>query len=718
MIHLLSLKNWAKHHGKTFIFNEGLNLIKGENEAGKSLILEAIDYALHGSVALRLPASMYDSGLFVCLITTINNSRYRIERSPKKVELFDDETNTVLAKGSRPVDAEIKRLLGYNRNVFLMANYSCQDQISYLSSMTPAERKRTIDNVVGLTSVEQVIKQHKEELTLLNRMTRSIEGREVEKPKHPLFVRVENVDDLIAKKRERVAQYIAEHQHQLTIKNTLARLEQHKPEPQKAPNLSGLIAGLTNEMIIGHRSNVKHLQNQEINILAKLEKEKEPKLMPKPNLDGLIEGLTDEKIKAHDTDLNSVRAFITLGKNLMAKHEEIVAVGKYSQAEIQACLDQENLFENWQHVQKLKNKGSVNCNHCGGEVFVATEALSEFSHIVDLELVEAPKVSSRTMLQVNRNIAEAEKEIAEQQSTQNGFIKREEQLVQGWYTQEQLKDHRLTEAELKLFNDAETEYLNWRKRTEGLTDDLKTVRAELTRIVAEAPTDAEIEKHSEASHRKAEYEKYCEQLEAWENQCKALDPYDGDDNLEILLSRKGEQEVEISGLELSKSEWAEYDQKLNDYTKWFDDYTVNQDALAHEKSIVDSLQDYKGRIKSSILPSVNAVATTWLKRMSLGKHVKVELTDDMDILVNDTPIDALSISGRALGHLSLRMALGQVLTTRVYPVFIADEVDASMRDERAQEVLNSLTDMLNGSVKQIIMISHRELEHEATLIEV
>ena len=104
--------------------------------------------------------------------------------------------------------------------------------------------------------------------------------------------------------------------------------------------------------------------------------------------------------------------------------------------------------------------------------------------------------------------------------------------------------------------------------------------------------------------------------------------------------------------------------------------------------------------------------------MSEGKHHKVELTEDMAILVNGEPIEALSISGRALGHLSLRMALGQVLTNHVFPVFMADEVDASMRNERAQNVLDALTDMLKGSMKQIIMISHRELEHVDNIIDI
>ena len=108
---------------------------------------------------------------------------------------------------------------------------------------------------------------------------------------------------------------------------------------------------------------------------------------------------------------------------------------------------------------------------------------------------------------------------------------------------------------------------------------------------------------------------------------------------------------------------------------------------------------------------------TYILRKKFGYQGLI-LTDDMEILVGDMPIEALSISGRALGHLSLRMALGQVLTNSVFPVFMADEVDASMRNNRAQNVLDSLTDMLSGSMKQIIMISHRELERIDNVIEV
>lgn len=84
MILSLSLKNTPKHHGCFFSFKEGINLIKGENESGKSSLLEYIDFALHGSVALRLPVSMYPTNLQADLVFQIKGQVYWVRRTPKK----------------------------------------------------------------------------------------------------------------------------------------------------------------------------------------------------------------------------------------------------------------------------------------------------------------------------------------------------------------------------------------------------------------------------------------------------------------------------------------------------------------------------------------------------------------------------------------------------------------------------------------------------------
>ena len=53
MITKLEMKNFRQHEDLTITFKDGLNVIRGANEAGKSTLIEAILYALFGAKSLR-----------------------------------------------------------------------------------------------------------------------------------------------------------------------------------------------------------------------------------------------------------------------------------------------------------------------------------------------------------------------------------------------------------------------------------------------------------------------------------------------------------------------------------------------------------------------------------------------------------------------------------------------------------------------------------------
>ena len=53
----------GKQFQRKIQFEPGLTVITGENEGGKSLILEMIEYAWFGAAALRGQASDYDTSM-------------------------------------------------------------------------------------------------------------------------------------------------------------------------------------------------------------------------------------------------------------------------------------------------------------------------------------------------------------------------------------------------------------------------------------------------------------------------------------------------------------------------------------------------------------------------------------------------------------------------------------------------------------------------------
>lgn len=98
----------------------------------------------------------------------------------------------------------------------------------------------------------------------------------------------------------------------------------------------------------------------------------------------------------------------------------------------------------------------------------------------------------------------------------------------------------------------------------------------------------------------------------------------------------------------------------------------------------------KVKIKGYVLPSLQKVSSHLLSDMSDGLFNEITISPDFDILVEGREINLFSGSEQAMINLALRLGLGQVLTHKVFSVFIGDEIDASMREDRAQLTANCL----------------------------
>ena len=718
MILELTMQNWVKHHNRTFKFKEGLNLIRGDNEAGKSLIFEAIDFALHGSVALRLPVSMYPTNLQSDLLFCVRGEVYLVCRTPKKASLYKGENkDNLIASGVKPVDAEIRKLLGYNRNVFMVSNYSSQDSIQYLSQMKPAERKRTIDNVVGLTAVEQVLVERKNNLSALKKVEASFASRRVEMPAeleveyNPLFEEViqterETLDKLNA---IIVTQQNNERQHQA--------LDNSKPAPFELLNVEGLLSIGAHE-IKDVRLKRQSLEDKASSLLKQYKDHCQSPVQRPDDIDlsALIEGLTIFQVQSGKLKRQELVNKIAFFEKEIAKFPDISGEQYVPMSEIEAVAAQENLYKDWLEVQRLKEKGTIVCNHCDGEVLLAIDHIqAHYSHVP--ELVEKPLITSQELINKNKDLEHITKSVEDYKNQLEDFKNQLVEFDKNWYSEEALDDHVAALEREQDYTRRLADYHIWADKEVKLKQAFTDAEQELKEFNEQNHSEEKLAKAEQAMANHVQNERNKQIMDQWQKSKDALEPFDA----EALEQAK----VQLQAVELSLQEnlkwfeaWKEYFRLDQIFSEWNNGFALASHEVEQEKLAIETLNNFKAKIKTTILPSVNAVASTWLYKMSEGKHFKITLTDDMEILVGDQPIEALSISGRALGHLSLRMALGQVLTNSVFPVFMADEVDASMRNNRAQAVLDSLTEMLNGSMKQIIMISHRELERIDNVIEV
>jgi DNA repair exonuclease SbcCD ATPase subunit len=123
----------------------------------------------------------------------------------------------------------------------------------------------------------------------------------------------------------------------------------------------------------------------------------------------------------------------------------------------------------------------------------------------------------------------------------------------------------------------------------------------------------------------------------------------------------------------------------------------------------DALLALRSLIKQHLYPSLAKAASFYIAGMTGGQRKKVEIDEGFEILVDGQALETLSGSAKAVANLSVRLGLGRVLTHSVFPVVLADEIDASMDDYRAERTADILQQCA-ASLSQLLLVSHKTPE--------
>jgi exonuclease SbcC len=147
-------------------FKTGFGTITGANESGKSFIIEVARWCLFGTAALRGRADDYKT-LKATLQFQVKGDSYEVRRTHNSVKLTKGDT--LVATGTKPVNEHILGLLGFGLEVFDVACAANQGDVEKLSAMKPAERKRMVDQVIGLDRIEELAKWCGDEAKMFER---------------------------------------------------------------------------------------------------------------------------------------------------------------------------------------------------------------------------------------------------------------------------------------------------------------------------------------------------------------------------------------------------------------------------------------------------------------------------------------------------------------------------------------------------------------------
>lgn len=194
MITRVKLKNWKSHRNTDIRFGDGTNVLVGTMGSGKSSVLEAVTYALFGTLPLvqsrrikledlitSRPSPLDRAEVEVNFVSPDGNE-YIVKRVIERgggtalSELRKGTGELIESPSSGRVSEFIRRLLELDYDLFERAIYSEQNRLDYFLTLPRGRRMESIDELLGINKLE---KARKSTGTLAGRVKDRAEEREV-----------------------------------------------------------------------------------------------------------------------------------------------------------------------------------------------------------------------------------------------------------------------------------------------------------------------------------------------------------------------------------------------------------------------------------------------------------------------------------------------------------------------------------------------------------
>lgn len=657
-------------------FGLGMTAITGPNGSGKSMVLEMIQFAEFGTVALRGATKTYES-INVELDWVIKGVQHTVIRSLSSALLKTEGMDA--ATGTKPVNAAILKLHGYSYAVFKIANLCAQGEIEALGNMLPTARKNLVDEVIGLNALDKLSDSIQKQITSRNTSIATLEPLVV-KPEEPVRPEGLGTREFYAGEGKRFAHLaltkaVARAVLAKVVKTPLeaklaendARLEEYQKVEAERQRL------MQHSLVLyGQKNALPPITSQVVTVLHPADAQLEE-----------YEGIMQERQKLTQNLIN-----LTSERDRLQVPAQTLVV--LAEAEATSAL-----HKRWKEKQALILKrvphDCPKCEH----------------HWED----EDPRIKTEYS-----NVPDAEPKVVFQDS----YIKSQKDLLPNIDKIAQLDNQRIEQGALLA----------------ALTDHSHTVTAIKAARVAHAKAEKD-------RATQAQLDDLNQQMEKVEADFQGLKDYN-DAISNILAARINVAEYQrakvVYDAAMVEHAAAEKDlalipQDLEDQTRataealrlltvyetQMENYTTAKKKYEEMLAIVEGLKveladwkagkaavvDLRARVKGYIVPALNSVASALLSEMTGGELSWISVSEEFDITVEGQDISTLSGAGKGVANLALRLALGQVLTHKAFPVVMLDEIDASFDNARAAYTAACVR-RLSNVFKQVLIVSHKE----------
>jgi DNA repair protein SbcC/Rad50 len=581
-----------------FEFENGLTAITGQNETGKSIIMEMARYCLFGTAALRGNATEY-KGLTATLGFGVKGTKYRVNRNGPRVMLSQDETT--IASGTRAVNAKIIELLGYDMVVFDVANSCNQGAVEALGAMTSGERKKMVDQTIGLTTLDDLSKTVAEKATVEKRTAEVLDEGLVEPTapvQPPLYV---PSNHLKVKQKKRTAD--------------VAKLNQHR--------------GWLAQPVVPKPAEPTCAITETAAVLIKYQGARQKLALRLSTLQGQLKSLRETRYTAKELKKLEYDLFDWRFWQEKQRFEKANPLPAYTREQLDEATAQLNEWTRWETklgmVQQRDEALSHGLNHCpkcehewpllASQVDAVNASLEPYA-----DLVAEPPKPILTMQEImwHTNARALELTTA---SDRKRLAKATE-----------CKDPGIDEAGIAkakaAFEDAERRIaINKELATITVPDD--RAKDVLTRQKYEFALGSYADKVMA-------YDAHTKERSKREAEVAALVPS------EAAYKTIGER---LNAAQVYENELAVFTKRKADF-----DLAASRGVEARAKAeqyelAKDAIKELKVRVKAFLVPSLNKVASLLIAQMTNGARRRIVIDEDFNIAVDGQPLNTLSGSG-------------------------------------------------------------------------
>ncbi|EQD47402.1 SMC domain protein [mine drainage metagenome] len=739
MIKSIELINWKTHKNTVIDFQRGVNVIVGIMGAGKSSVMDAISYALFGTfpalahkrvslgnMIMNRPSE--ESHAEIRLTFDADGDNYNVVRkisAKQGSEARIEKNGSYLQAQSERVTETVEELLRLDYDTFSRAVYSEQNGLEYFLDLSKSERKRSIDEMLGLDHFSAA---EENATSYINSVRSLIEGEENALAQIDIKQFKDQMDALlnervdVAKRRDDLSKKAGELGK--TAKDMKTKLDALKGEMEKKRNL------MEKRTTISARNAALNGEIKKIDALGIAKEEVEKRLKEaKDNADSMAKAL--EALRKEESDAvrsaSSLEANIkTLKKKASDKKAIEDAIRGMDESKLKMEIERCN-----EDLEKFRN--GIAEKRTG--IAEGKRWLSELSK----HLSKCPLCERELSPDMRQSLLES-KEAA---------VKALETELSGM-----LSDAKILDGKAKAAKDAMDRLALERSRLKdfmSVDSDLAKLSEELDaasakRLDAENRYKKKVEDNNRAvealNSAKLDMDKvrrkedYAKEVKANSIDLKGIDErlskMDVDDKaiysmqdsltkvsseLSEVNSKVGSDEAYINKLDAQISEKRK---QLEDFGRIETRIKARRSLLANLNKFKMALIDTEAMLRSKLISSVNSLMqSVWSELYPYGDYTAIRLTAKKDDYLLEARvdmngdeiwlgIDSVASGGeRSLSCLAMRIAMSMVIVPNLRWI-ILDEPTHNVDSNGIDRLIDMLGNSLPKVVDQVFIITHDE----------